>query len=570
MLAGLAAEFDIYVRLREPPTHRHRLLSARQRSGDMQPTNTNALTIGTTLCGKYRIEGPIAEGGMSLVLLGRDTSLDERVAIKLLKAEHRLQRDVLARFVREAKTIRRIQSDRCVKVHDVGMDPVHGPFMVMEYLEGLSLRGILDRESRLVTRRASELAMQICEGLAAAHANDCVHRDIKPDNIIVLNRGEVEEVRILDFGISKHSLTGSVLNQDLSLIHTISLMGSPVYMSPEQMRSTSLTDQRTDIWSLGALLFEMLTGRPPFVSESITEVCSMVISDPALLVHALDPSIPEELGLVVDRCLQKDPALRFPDVGELASALMAFAPRRARMSLEQTLGILRTAGIGNGTKGPSQHPPRPDDWNDSTLVLPSAPALPRAVPSLPPSSYSIPAAYSSVSNIAFVTPAAPSVRALAAMPTIVSTARLEEQQKRSSRNTFVALAMASVVVILLVAGAGVRAKTRSAAARMPRVAVTVVAANAAPVARPALNPSAAGDPAQVDAGLTPELAAMPLPVTDPTNTKTSRPATVPSPSKPHTPAAGRTPVQGVAAAPTATSKIRIIDDEESRRPRVID
>ncbi len=332
------------------------------------------IDVGTVIGGKYTIDALLAQGGMSFVYVARDSSLDERVAIKVLKREFRERNDVLARFVREAKTIRRIQSDHCVKVLEVGLDSDHGPFMVMEFLEGTNLRDILDSTGKLLPRRACELVVQVCDALAAAHANDCVHRDIKPDNIIVLRTGELEGVRVLDFGISKHSLTGSVLNHDLSLVSTMSLMGTPLYMSPEQMRSTAGTDGRTDIWAVGAMLYEMLTGRPPFFSESITELCSMVLEDEAAPVSLLEPSVPEALARVVHKCLQKKPADRYQNVGELALELMPFTPRRTRASIERILSVLAAAGVEVDRSALSVAPP---GAGATPLVVPANSPLPR-------------------------------------------------------------------------------------------------------------------------------------------------------------------------------------------------
>ena len=512
------------------------------------PNSTSVLAPGALLGGKYVVDAPIAEGGMSIVVLGRDIAIDERVAIKLLKPEQRLMKDVLARFVREAKTIRRVQSDRCVKVHDVGMDPVHGPFMVMEFLDGRSLRAVLDAGGRFVPKRACELALQICEALSAAHAVQCIHRDVKPDNVIVLQRGEIEDVRVLDFGISKHALTGSVLNQDISLINTISLMGSPAYMSPEQMRSTSNADPRSDIWSLGAVLFEMLTGRPPFLSESITELCSMVISDEPPLASTVDAAVPMALAQVVARCLQKNPADRYQNVGQLAQALIEFAPRRARMSLDRTLAALGSAGASFDDD---------DGFRESTLIMAANTPRSSAVTPPPPGGSYPPLTTSagawqgaSSSRIAFVAPT--TSRRLAAMPTVVSQAKVDEQ-RRSKRWAVGIGVLAVAAFLMLFAGIDARARRRAqltTAVARPNVEMPLPSA---PVAPPSPAPKVEEPP--------PVIATAAVAVAAPT------PAVV-STVAPASPAA---PGIAASAAPKkARTRPRVIDDDERPRPKVLD
>lgn len=346
-----------------------------------RPTDRDAPQVGATLGRKYVVDGLIAEGGMAFVLLARDRSLDERVAIKTLKRKYREQPEWVSRFLREAKTIRRIQSDHCVKVLEVDSDPQHGPFIVMEYLEGLSLRSMLTSLKTVSARRASELVIQVCDALASAHAIGCIHRDIKPDNIIVLLRGDLELVRVLDFGISKHALTGSVLDQDLALVSTIDLMGTPTYMSPEQMRTSSTTDERADIWAVGAMLYEMVAGRPPFVARSVTELCSMVISDEPQPVKTLAPKIPDALAAAIHKCLRKNPAERFQNVGELAIALMEFAPRRSRASVEHVLATLTAAGVKVDRSHVSDHPL---SSGAIPLLIPPSGQLPKEIPAFEP------------------------------------------------------------------------------------------------------------------------------------------------------------------------------------------
>jgi serine/threonine protein kinase len=483
----------------------------------------NAPAIGTVLGGKYRLEALVAEGGSSHIFLARDAGLDEDVAVKLLMSEFRNEKDVLARFLREAKTIRRIQSDHCVKVLDVGLDDEHGPFMVMEYLEGKNLREILRAETKLIPGRACELILQVCDALAAAHAIDCVHRDIKPGNVVVLNRGDLELVRVLDFGISKHALSGSVLNHDLSLVDTASLMGTPMYMSPEQMRSNAETDCRADIWSVGAMLHEMLTGSPPFEAESINQVCSMVLEAPAPAVHELDPSLPVELGRVVQKCLSKQASERYQNVGELAVALLPFSPRRARASAARIVSILTAAGVSVDRSAISDYPPAPS--NPAPVAIPPSGPL-------------------SASLLAGVD--ARSESDLASIPPAVV-------KNGGSRRMMVAVPLA--VLLLTLAGVAVALARRSAPSAAVAPSVTAPAVSSAE--RPVVMTASAPPPESL-----PEPAvAIPQPTKRPHASRAVTAKVSPGAEKPEPLAA---PVErGVP------SKVRLVDETPSR-PKILD
>jgi eukaryotic-like serine/threonine-protein kinase len=317
--------------------------------------------VGEIIGDKYVFERVIAEGGMAVVVAALHQELGETVAIKVLKPAMLVDRDLVTRFAREAKTTVRVRSEYSVKVFDVGVDKRRGPFMVMEHLKGEDLRSLLDRETRLPERRSAELAIQACEALAAAHVLGIIHRDVKPENIFVTTDGQIDSIRVLDFGISKAALTGSVMNTDISLVKTQMLMGSPVYMSPEQMRSSSHVDGRADIWALGISMYEMLAGKPPFVSESVTNLCAMVLEKQPTPLLTENPSVHPDLANIVMKCLRKDPAERYANVGDLATALLAHAPSRARLSVERIASRYEEIGINVPlpTRA-SNAPPRPD------------------------------------------------------------------------------------------------------------------------------------------------------------------------------------------------------------------
>jgi eukaryotic-like serine/threonine-protein kinase len=333
-----------------------------------------AVPIGTVIADKYRVERVLGEGAMGIVLAARHLELDELVAIKCIRAQMPWSPDVIARFAREAKASARLKSEHIAKVIDVGVSPPVGPYMVMEYLEGEDLAAVLKRRGPLPVRRAAEYLMQICEALAHAHAASIIHRDVKPENLFLTRHGELELMKVLDFGISKAPQAGRVFGGEISVKETSVLMGTPLYMSPEQIRSTREVDHRSDIWSLGVVMFELLTGRPAFAAETVTQVCALVLeaATPPLAEHC--ENAPPALAAIIERCLMKDPAQRYQSAAELANALLPFAPPRARLHAERATAVLRFADPNGGEPLPSTLPEgrRPRDTNlgtDAPTVL---------------------------------------------------------------------------------------------------------------------------------------------------------------------------------------------------------
>jgi eukaryotic-like serine/threonine-protein kinase len=330
---------------------------------------------GAIIAGKYRVERVIGEGAMGIVLAAQHLELEEPVAIKCIRpAMHGLP-DIVSRFAREAKACARLQSEHVAKVLDVGIAPPIGPYMVMEYLEGEDLAAVLQKGGPLWVRKAAEYVMQVCEALALAHAASITHRDVKPENLFLTRRGNLEIIKVLDFGISKAPPGGRLFGGEVSMAETQSLMGTPLYMSPEQIRATHDVDHRTDIWSLGVVLYELLTGRPVFSGETVTQVCARVLeaTPPNLSEHC--KGAPRELGRVVTRCLMKNPVDRYQSAAELANALLPFAPSRARLHAERANSVLR----GHGSMPDSQPPP-----SRLPLVTTTAPTVFGAEPSQAP------------------------------------------------------------------------------------------------------------------------------------------------------------------------------------------
>jgi serine/threonine-protein kinase len=293
---------------------------------------------GDVLAGKYRIERVIGIGGMGVVVAATHMQLDQRVALKFLLPEALANKEVVARFAREARSAAKIQSEHVARVIDVGTLETGSPFMVMEYLEGRDLADVLRERGALPIEDAVGYVLQACEAIAEAHAASIVHRDLKPANLFLAGRADKRSIiKVLDFGISKSS---SGKPEDASLTRTSAIMGSPLYMSPEQMVSAKQVDQRCDIWALGVILYELVTGRPPFVAEAMTEIVAQILmQQPA----PPDPaSVKPELWAVIQRCLEKDPAKRFQNVGELAEAIAPFAPKAQRSSVERVSRVLGT------------------------------------------------------------------------------------------------------------------------------------------------------------------------------------------------------------------------------------
>lgn len=298
------------------------------------------------LASKYRARERIGEGGMGIVYAGDHLELKTRVAIKVLQPK--LAKDEVARtrFVREARLAASIEDEHSTRIYDVGTDDLERPFMVMEFLAGEPLDVRLAREQRLPLERAATIVMQVLSVLAEAHSKNLVHRDLKPSNLFLLTKpGEPIWVKVMDFGISKSvappsdlaASDASASRGSAKLTEPRTILGSPEYMSPEQLRDATSVDGRADIWACGVLLFELLTGSTPFASPTLPDLYAKIVGqEPMSLSDAgLDAASmpPQAIVTLIERCLRKDPRERPQTAYEVARVLAPHAAASARTLL---------------------------------------------------------------------------------------------------------------------------------------------------------------------------------------------------------------------------------------------
>jgi serine/threonine-protein kinase len=247
--------------------------------------------------------------------------------------------------MREARAAARIRSEHVAKVSDVGTLPDGTPYIVMEYLEGFDLADTLAQRGPLPADEAIELVLQACEALAEAHSLGIVHRDLKPANLFLTHRADGTPcIKVLDFGISKVTHPGTS-QAEAALTHTTTIMGSPLYMSPEQLRATRGVDLRTDVWALGVILYELLSGEAPFLGPTLPDISVKIAVEPPPPLRAKRPDVSALLEAVILKCLEKDRDNRFLTLGEFAVALHELAPLRARVSIDRVCGVISAAGL---------------------------------------------------------------------------------------------------------------------------------------------------------------------------------------------------------------------------------
>jgi serine/threonine-protein kinase len=284
---------------------------------------------GTLFANKYVIESQLGGGAAGVVLSATHQELRQRVAIKVLRDAGPVSSE---RMIREARAAIALHSEHVVRVMDVGRDGDH-VYLVMEQLEGSDLATVLRQRGPLPIAEGVDYVLQACAGVAEAHARGVVHRDLKPSNLFLTRRADGSPlVKVLDFGISKSS--DSEQEAEASLTGPAEVLGSPMYMSPEQVRGAKLVDHRTDIWALGVVVFRLLSGKAPFgAGMTVGSALASVVADEPVALREVQPDAPKELEAIVRRCLAKAPDERFATVAELAAALAPFGTDDGRASV---------------------------------------------------------------------------------------------------------------------------------------------------------------------------------------------------------------------------------------------
>jgi serine/threonine protein kinase len=317
-------------------------------AGKRDPAERSPVAVGDVVADKYRVEQIVAAGGMGVVVAARHTQLGQLYAVKFLLPDAKHEAAV-ERFLREARAAARIESTHVCRVFDCGTLPDGIPYMVMEHLVGHDLSHELKTRGRLPVAEAVDLLLQAIEGIAEAHAEGIVHRDLKPSNLFLGQKpGRAREVKVLDFGISKLA-PGLEEDVEEDLTATEAMLGSPRYMSPEQVQDAKTVDHRTDIWSLGVILYQMLDGKSPFAGTTMGETIGKVLLHVPPPIREVRGDVPDGVGAVIDRCLARDRDARYRNVAELALALAPFATQAAQPSIQRITALLVDGKLGSGS-----------------------------------------------------------------------------------------------------------------------------------------------------------------------------------------------------------------------------
>ncbi len=300
---------------------------------------------GLVLDGKYRLVRKLGEGGMGAVFEANHLQIDKRVAVKLLLPQYATDVSVVMRFEAEAKAAAAVGHPGIIDVYDLGGASDGSPYLVMEYLEGQSLEDLLEERVKLDLQTVAYIVSGVLSALAAVHEAGIVHRDLKPDNIFLMDVGRpLPEVKLLDFGISKFLDTSGVGK----LTKTGTIMGTPHYMSPEQARGAEDLDHRVDIYAVGAIMYECLTGEVPFPAKNYNAIMAKILSDPIPRVTDSVPLVPSELEEVILRAMEKDRTRRIDSAEALLAEVVPFVDDAAKTHISLP-AHLRQLGLAEPT-----------------------------------------------------------------------------------------------------------------------------------------------------------------------------------------------------------------------------
>lgn len=307
------------------------------------PARDIPVAIGDVIADKYRLQRIVGAGGVGVVFAAEHLTLGEPVAIKLLQRAAAESSENLARFDREARALARVKSEHVARIMDFGALPTGEPYMVIELLEGSDFSAVLRERQRLPIEEAVDFVVQACEAVALSHGVGIVHRDLKPANLFLTKSADgTPIVKVLDFGISK--LRTPEAGRDQAVTQTMSVVGSPLYMSPEQMETPKDADERADMWSIGVILYELITGKPPFEASTLPLLLARICTSPPTPMAEHGVVVPEGLERVIVRCLAKDPAQRFQSVAALARDL---APFGVAATMVRAHRIVRASTLSN-------------------------------------------------------------------------------------------------------------------------------------------------------------------------------------------------------------------------------
>lgn len=307
---------------------------------------------GAVLAGKYRVEKVLGQGGMGVVVAATHLQLGQLVALKFLLPEMLDSGEGVERFLREARAAVQIRGEHVARITDVGTLETGAPYMVMEYLDGTDLAALLRDSGPLPIALAVDYVLQCCEAIAESHSLGIVHRDLKPANLFLTQSPDGSAlIKVLDFGISK-VLGARMDGKDAGrLTATAAIVGSPLYMSPEQITSSRDVDFRTDIWSLGIILHELIAAQPPYMADTAPALMVSIAVNPPAPLRSHRPDAPAGLEAVVNRCLEKDRSRRFANVGELALSLAPFAGSGGHAAAERARRMLgMSSGAGSSQR----------------------------------------------------------------------------------------------------------------------------------------------------------------------------------------------------------------------------